>query len=200
MKFNRYTTLFLITTVILAVLLIVNKAASKQAQYDSSTVLNRIVHVQELALVKYNYAGVIGFKDYMKVMGVQVPLTEKFFLLKYNGYIKAGVDLANAQVKADKESVQVLLPKPKIMDTVIDEKSIRVYDESMNPFNPVSITEYNQAIIKEKETMTRDALNQGILREASKQAHLIISGILKDMNFKNIEIKETDIIALPERK
>ena len=200
MKFNRYTTLFLITTVILAVWLIVNKTSSERAQYDSSTILNRIENVQELALVKYNYAGVIGFKDYMKIMGMQVPLTEKFFLLKYNGYIKAGIDLSNAHVKVDKESVQVLLPKPKIMDTVIDEKSIRVYDESMNPFNPVSITEYNQAIIREKDTMTKDAMNQGILRDASKQAHIIISGILKDMNFKNIEIKEVDIITLPGKE
>lgn len=201
MKSSRYITLFFIAaTLILSVILIRNKILQKKSEYNSTTVFNRIENIQEMALVKYNYAGVIGFSDTMKIMNLGIPFTEKYFLLKYNGYVKAGIDLKDAKVDVKGESVTVTLPESKIMDTVIDEKSIKIFDESRNPLNPTSIAEYNRAIIKEKNTMVKDALNQGILKNVSKQATLVISGILKDMGFKKIVIKQVQVkvITVPK--
>ena len=56
--------------------------------------MNRIAYMQELALVRYNYTGVISYRDQRKIFSMNVPLTDKYFLLKYNGYIKAGVDFS----------------------------------------------------------------------------------------------------------
>ena len=199
MKRSNYTAiLFLITTIILAVLLFQAKRTEKKSIYDSTTVLNKIVYVQELSLVKYNYAGVISFKDYMKIMDIQIPLTEKFFLLKYNGYIKAGVDFKNIKIKVEGKNIYVQMPKARVLETVIDEKSIRVFDESMNAFNPLSINDYNKAITKEKVSMTRGAIEQGILTEADNQAHLVITSLLKEMNFEKITIDELKTVGLPE--
>ena len=201
MKRTNYSALiFFITTVVLAVMLIQTKKAERKAIYDSTTVLNKIVFVQELTLVRYNYAGVISFKDYMTIMNFQVPLTEKFFLLKYNGYIKAGVNLKGATVKVDGKSVVVQLPKAQIFETVIDEKSIRVYDESMNAFNPISINDYNKAISKEKLTMTKSAVSQGILDDASRQAHFIITSILTEMGYEKIQVVDVKSLILPGKE
>jgi len=201
MKRTNYSAIiFFVTTVVLAILLFQTKRAEKKAIYDSTSVLNKIVFVQELSLVKYNYAGVISYKDYMTIMNIQVPLTEKFFLLKYNGYIKAGVNLKGATVKVDGKSVQVQIPKAQILETVIDEKSIRVYDESMNAFNPISINDYNKAISKEKISITKNAISQGILDDASKQTHLMITSILKEMGFEKIQIDEIKTLMLPEKE
>ena len=136
----------------------------------------------------------------MTIMNFQVPLTEKFFLLKYNGYIKAGVNLKGATVKVDGKSVVVQLPKAQILETVIDEKSIRVYDESMNAFNPISINDYNKAISKEKLTMTKSAVNQGILDDASRQAHLIITSILTEMGYEKIQVVDVKSLILPGKE
>ena len=93
------TFFFFLTTVILAILLLVNNSRSdKERGYDSSSVMNRITYMQELALVKHNYTGVISYKDYMKFLNFNVPLTDKYFLLKYNGYIKAGVDFSRIKI------------------------------------------------------------------------------------------------------
>lgn len=201
MKRTNYSAIiFFVTTVVLALLLFQTKRAEKKAIYDSTSVLNKIVFVQELSLVKYNYAGVISYKDYMTIMNIQVPLTEKFFLLKYNGYIKAGVNLKGATVKVDGKSVQVQIPRAQILETVIDEKSIRVYDESMNAFNPISINDYNKAISKEKISITKNAISQGILDDASKQTHLMITSILKEMGFEKIQIDEIKTLMLPENE
>ena len=201
MKRTNYSAIiFFVTTVVLAILLFQTKRAEKKPIYDSTSVLNKIVFVQELSLVKYNYAGVISYKDYMTIMNIQVPLTEKFFLLKYNGYIKAGVNFKGATVKVDGKSVQVQIPRAQILETVIDEKSIRVYDESMNAFNPISINDYNKAISKEKISITKNAISQGILDDASKQTHLMITSILKEMGFEKIQIDEIKTLMLPENE
>ena len=174
------------------------QSKDKELGYDSSSVLNRVVPIQELALVKYNYSGVIGYKDFIKVLKINIPLTEKSFLLKYNGYIKAGVDFKNMKVEVSGKDIHISLPRPKILDTLIDEKSIKVYNESMNAFNPLTIADYNKAIMKEKDNMIGDAISQGILKDATTQAELVLTSIMKDMGFENIKI--TQEITIPRPK
>ena len=198
-RINFVTIFFILTSILLAILLITNRSSKDKEQgYDSTTILNRVVPIQELALVKYNYSGVIGYKDFLKILKINVPLTEKSFLLKYNGYIKAGVDFKDMKVEVIGKDVHISLPKPKILDTLIDEKSIRVYNESMNAFNPLTIADYNQAIMKEKETMIGDAISQGILSDANKQAEMVLTSIMKDMGFENIKI--TQEITIPKTR
>ena len=193
---NFITIFFILTTILLTILLVSNNfSKDRKLGYDSTAVLNRIVPIQELALIKYNYSGVIGYKDFLKILKINVPLTEKSFLLKYNGYIKAGVDFENIKVVVSGKDVHISLPKARILDTMIDEKSIRVYNESMNAFNPLTIADYNKAIMKEKETMVNDAILQGILKDATKQAEVVLTSIMKDMGFENIKI--TQEIKIP---
>ena len=197
-RFNFITLFFIATTILLAILLVsVNFSKEKELGYDSTAVLNRVVPIQELALIKYNYSGVIGYKDFVKILKINVPLTEKSFLLKYNGYIKAGVDFENIKVEVSGKDVHISLPRARILDTMIDEKSIKVYNESMNAFNPLTIADYNKAIVKEKDTMVNDAISQGILKDASKQAEVVLTSIMKDMGFENIKITQEIRIPRP---
>ena len=195
-KISIPTLFFFITTVILAfTLLITNKLTSKEVEYDSSTVMSRISHIQELALVKHNYTGVIGFKDYKRILNINIPLTDKYFLLKYNGYLKAGVDFSRIKINALTDSmVHVSIPKPEIFDTVIDEGSVQIYNESENAFNPIKISDYNEALSREKNIMISDAVKQGILKDATDQARMVLTAMLEEMGFLDIRITEELII------
>lgn len=195
-RVNILTVFFFVLSVILAILLLAgNKRAEKERGYDSSSVMNRISYIQELALVRYNYTGVISYKDYRKFLNINVPLTDKYFLLKYNGYIKAGVDFSRIKVTVDNDTtVHISIPKPKILETVIDEKSIQVYNESENAFNPIKISDYNEALSREKNVMIRDAFDQGIHRQATDEAKIAISSLLKEMGFTDIHITEELVI------
>ncbi len=197
-RINILTVFFFVLSVILAILLLAgNKRAEKERRYDSSSVMNRISYIQELALVRYNYTGVISYKDYRKFLNINVPLTDKYFLLKYNGYIKAGVDFNRINVTVDNDTtIHISIPKPKILDTVIDEKSIQVYNESENAFNPIKISDYNEAISREKNVMIRDAVEQGIYRQATDEAKIAITSLLREMGFKDIHI--TEELVMPQ--
>ena len=196
-RINFITIFFILTTLLLSFIIVLNyQSKDQKSGYDSTTILNRVMPIQELALVKYNYSGVIGYKDFIKVLKINIPLTEKSFLLKYNGYIKAGVDFKNMKVDVSGKNIHISLPNPRILDTLIDEKSIKVYNESINAFNPLTIADYNKAIMKEKETMINAAISQGILTDATAQAELVLTSIMKDMGFENIKI--TQEITLPK--
>lgn len=190
------TIFFFLTTVILGFALLINN--NKRADYpgySSSTVMNRITHIQELALVKHNYTGVISYKDYMKFLNINIPLTDKYFLLKYNGYLKAGVDFSRVKIDVQNDStIHVSIPKPKILDTVIDEKSVEVFNESENAFNPIKISDYNEALTREKNNMIKDAIDQGILSDATEQAKIVLRTMLEEMGFSQIYITEELII------
>lgn len=191
-KITLPTLFFFLTTLILAVLLLVNnRGGEKERGYDSTAVMTRISHIRELALVKHNYTGVIGYKDYKKFLNMNIPLTDKYFLLKYNGYIKAGVDFDRIKVKVENDTtLHVSIPKPRVLDTVIDEKSVEVYNESENAFNPIKIADYNEALIREKNVMINDAINQGILADATEQTKLVLITLLQEMGFTRIKITE----------
>lgn len=199
-KISIPTLFFFLTTVILVfTLLISNRIRDKEFGYDSSTVMSRISHIQELALVKHNYTGVIGFKDYKKILNINIPLTDKYFLLKYNGYLKAGVDFSRIKINVLTDSmVHVSIPKPKILDTVIDEGSVQIYNESENAFNPIKISDYNEALSREKNIMINDAIKQGILKDATDQAKMVLTAMLEEMGFA--EIKITEELVIPQVK
>lgn len=190
------TIFFFLTTVILGFALLINN--NKRADYpgySSSTIMNRITHIQELALVKHNYTGVISYKDYMKFLNINIPLTDKYFLLKYNGYLKAGVDFSRVKIDVQNDStIHVSIPKPKILDTVIEEKSVEVFNESENAFNPIKISDYNEALTREKNNMIKDAIDQGILSDATEQAKIVLRTMLEEMGFSQIYITEELII------
>ena len=195
-KISIPTLFFFLTTVILALLLLASKgSAEKGGGYDSSTVMNRVSYLQELALVQHNYTGVISYKDYRKFLNLNVPLTDKYFLLKYNGYVKAGVDFSRIKVNVlSSTNVHVSIPTPKILDTVVDENSIEVFNESENAFNPIKIADYNEALSREKSVMIRGAIEQGIYEQATKQAKLTLTSLLTEMGFVNIDITEELVI------
>lgn len=196
-KSNVASWFFVFTTIVLAVLLILNRSKKEdKPSYDSSTVFSKISHIQELSTVKYNYTGVIGYKDAMKIFKMNIPLTEKYFLVKYNGYLKAGVDFDRIVVNVENEKVHVSIPRARIFDIVIDENSVTVYNESDNAFNPIKISDYNQALMKEKETMRNDAIKQGILKDANQHAELAIRSLLQEMGFDDVDI--TMEVVIPE--
>ncbi|MDD4778050.1 MAG: DUF4230 domain-containing protein [Fermentimonas sp.] len=197
-KISIPTLFFFLTTVILAIVLLVrDRNQADEPGYSSSAVMNRITHIQELALVKHNYTGVISYKDYMKFLNINIPLTDKYFLLKYNGYLKAGVDFSRVKIDLKNDStIHVSIPKPKILDTVIDEKSVQVFNESENAFNPIKISDYNEALTREKNIMIKDAVSQGILADATEQAKMVLKAMLEEMGFTEIHI--TEEITIPQ--
>ena len=201
MRRTNYSALLMLAlALVLAFMLYRTKYAQSRQLYDSSVIMEKISYVKELSLVKYSYSGVISFTDYLRFINLQVPMTEKSFLIKYTGYVKAGIDVSKTTVSVKGKTVKIGLPKPVIQETVIDEKSLQVYDESMNILNPIKVADYQKAIVAEQNKIKQDVLAKGILTESSDQAHKFITSLLEELGFEIIEIDEINTLTLPQKE
>ena len=189
-RINLSSFFLLLIALLLGYMLFFGKSwKQKEVHYSSSVIIDKLSAIEELATVKYNYTGVVSYRDAIKLFQVNVPLTEKSFIFKYNAYLKAGVDFTRIKVKVyDNSKVHVSLPRAEIFDIVIDENSVHVFNEIDNAFNPIKIGDYNKALIKEKATIRKDAIDNGLLKDANRQAELILKSFLKEMGFDEVDI------------
>lgn len=155
---------------------------------DSSIVRGEIEKLVDLATVKYNYTNVVEYKNSKEFKGLEIPYTTKTFLLKYDGYIKGGIDFSTVDVKDQGKDLLVSLGPAKILDNVIEEEGVMIYNEREGIFNKLSFDDLYKVLNQEKSNMAKKALESGILKESEENAVEIIEGFLKGLGYKDINI------------
>jgi len=155
---------------------------------NSTVITERLSKISELSTVKYNYTNVLALKDSKKFKDFSIPFTEKSFLIKYSGYIKAGVDFKDLDVVVNEKKVTITLKKAEIFDHVINNEDLFVYDEKSSMFNKLSMQDMIDEISNEKSKIEADLVKTGFLDEATANTKLLLEGILSDMSFENITI------------
>lgn len=162
----------------------------------SDLLSQQIQSISELATVEYSYTNMGKFENQATFYGWKVPFTTKSFIVSYDGKIKAGIDMTQADIKVKNNTISIQLPKAKILSHEIDEKSIEVFDETQNIFNQISISDYNQFAIDQKEKMEESVKEKGLLEEAQSKAETTIKTFItttyKDTDNLKIEFSVTD--------
>ncbi len=156
---------------------------------SSDIIEEKLSKILELSTVKYNYTNVVAYKDSVQFKGINIPFSSKSFLVKYNGYVKAGIDLASLNVEVlDEESIRVTMDKALIFDNVINEDEIYIYDEKESIFNKFSFSDFLEVLTEEKTKIEDEVKEKGLLGEAEKNAIEIIKSLLETMDFVNVEV------------
>lgn len=156
----------------------------------STNIEEKVSRLIELSTIKYNYTNVVEYDNKVQVNGMNIPFTNKKFILKYSGYIKAGIDLTTIDVKVkDKDTINVKMDKAEIFENVISEEDVYFYDERDSVFNKLSFKDLYSVLIEEKEKMKEEVMEKGILNDAQENGLEIIYSLLEGMGFKNIKIE-----------
>ena len=137
---------------------------NSEPEISSTALAQQLQEVNELAVLDYNYTKVGKFENSLKLNGWSIPLTK----------IQAGVDMSAMEVNMKGKKILVSLPEVRILNNVLDEKSIEVYDETKNIFNPISINDYKTFAAKQKERVEDEAIENGLLSEAATKAQSTI--------------------------
>lgn len=172
-------------------------SGSNNDKITSTTIKNQLTEINELALYSYDYSKVGKFSNKLSFNGWKISLTQKTFIITYDGSIKAGIDLKQAKISIDNEQLNITLPAAKILSHEIDENSIEVYDESSNIFNQISINDYKSFATKEKKKNEKEAISNGILEKSKTKAEQTLTTYLqaipeiKDHYKLNITIENT---------
>lgn len=160
--------------------------SKNESEVTSTTIKNQLVEINELAVYSYEYSKVGKFSDNLTFNGWDIPLTQKSFLITYNGTLKAGVNFKDSQIEIENRHIYISIPQSEILSHEIDENSIEVYDETNNVFNQISINDYKTFAKKEKNKVQKEAISNGILEKADERVKDILTTYLQSIP----EIKE----------
>ena len=167
--------------------------ANKQTEPEitSTLIQNRIEQASDLVTTKYHYTKVGKFENSLNLNGWSIPLTNKYFILTFEGEIQLGTDLSKANIEISDSTIHVTIDKPTVISNSIDESSIEVYDETKNIFNPISVSDYKAFAVEQKEKALSEAKKKGLMKTAQKNTEKSIKqiiSIIPNTDDYNIEV------------
>lgn len=190
-KIKEYAIIAVIILIVAGIGVTVLKFKNTQSQeIISSNIEEKISRIVELSTIKYNYTDVLSYKNSKQLSGLNIPLTQKSFIIKYSGYLKAGIDLNTMEIDMkSKDTIHVSMEKAKVLENVIMEEEVKFFDEKDGIFNKLSFEDLYAVLVGEKEKMKEEAISSGLLIEAEGNAEEILISLLEEMGFENIIIR-----------
>ena len=147
--------------------------------------------IAELATAEYVFTNAARFTETKHIVLLPDSWTQKSFVQKWDGIIKAGIDLEEATVSVKNKVITISLPEAEILSYEIDIDSVEVLDEKNNVFNPISVKDKADFDKETEAEMKERAIKNGLLKKAQKNAEQTIESLLSKSvkNFKDYEVK-----------
>lgn len=154
---------------------------NSETNISSDIIKNQILSVKELTTLKYKYTNVGSFENQAEFYGMKLPFTQKKFIISYDGEVNAGINLEEAEVTINKEDkkVSIKIPKAEILNHVIDEDSLTIFDEKNSIFNQLEVKDFSDFRKDEMKKIEKDLEEKGFLEEADQKTKDAIVEILK---------------------
>lgn len=145
----------------------------------SSILSNELEQASDLITTDYHYTQFGKYENSLELNGWSIPLTQKNFLLQYEGTIQCGIDLKDLDITIENQTITVNTPEIKVLSHAIDESSIQIYDEKNNLFNPIQVSDYKKFAVQQKKTVLKEAKKKGLMESSKKNAKKAIKKIIR---------------------
>ncbi len=169
----------LITTAILIMVLVGGFLVFKHFRKPVITnqfISNKLENASDLVSAKMIYNGLLHYDDKKGIM----IINKDSFAMTYRAELTAGIDMKKVKIKVSDDKVTVTIPKSKIKNINIDEKSIKFYDQSFALFKANQKQSLLDAISKAKEDVQKKGDVKSLLKRADQQTAVIFKGMLED--------------------
>ncbi|MHC8998569.1 DUF4230 domain-containing protein [Bifidobacterium bifidum] len=149
----------------------ITKFFNPQTELTNEVVVKQLEKIQDLTTAKETDYGFEKYED-----GGIAFLNKKQFTMFYTYEARAGIDLAKAQIKIDKDSktVSITLPAPTIQSVAVNPDSLRFFDKSDSFFNAADVEDTKAALDDAKKKTEARLDRTQLLKIANKQAKDVI--------------------------
>ena len=136
--------------------------------------------IGELNTAEYMCTCLKNYSSAYELKGWKIPLTTKTFTITYDGTVKAGVkDMSKVKIEKRDDIIRVTLPPVEITNSYIDFDSLKVYDQSHNLLNQISVEDVNDAQAELLTEMEQQATDRGIEELALENLKIMLSSMLQ---------------------
>src|SRR5580704_12679924 len=156
---------------------------------DQPTVVHQIQQLQRLETVSYTMDKIISGEH-------DNPYLPKFLagdrlLLVVHGEVVGGINLAGLQpgdVLLQGQRALIHLPAAEVLSTRIDNAKTRVYSRDTGLFSSPDPNLESEVREEAERELQQAAIQDGILKIAAGNARSTISGMLKGLGFREVDI------------
>lgn len=143
-------------------------------------IYSEIHSISELATMEYLFTDAAEFSDSRQIKNWNIPFTEKSFILKWDGVIKAGVklDLVAIDVLEEEMKLVVSVPAAEILSYQINSDSVQLLNEKDNIFNNITVDDKIKFDAATEEAMKQRAIENGLLDKAQANTEEILFRLL----------------------
>lgn len=146
----------------------------------------KISEISELATAEYVFTNAARFENTKHIAVLPDGWTQKSFIQKWDGKIKAGIDLEKVTISIKNKVVTITMPYAKILSYEIDNNSVEILDEKNGLFNKITVKDKVNFDRETEYEMKDRAIKHGLLTKAEDNAEKVISNLIK-ASVKNIE-------------
>jgi hypothetical protein len=160
-----------------------------QFNVDQPTVVHQIQQLQRLETVNYTMDKIISGEH----ANAYLPkfLAGDRLLLVVHGEVVGGINLANlhsSDVLIQGQKVSIHLPAAEVLSTRIDNARTRVYSRDTGLFSSPDPNLESEVREEAERQLQQAAVQDGILKIAADNARGTISGMLKGLGFREVDI------------
>ena len=154
------------------------------SKINVTVIKNSFGDISELATQQYEFSDMGKYEqENMRLIGdLRIPFTGKYFVVSYDGVVKAGIrDMSKATVELNDVThvLTVTLPDVEILDAYTDPNSYETLDETFNPFNQITPDDVTELLTAELETHVEQAKADGLLNSAREHAEQVVTAHIK---------------------
>jgi hypothetical protein len=156
---------------------------------DQPTVVHQIQQLQRLETVSYTMDKIISGEH----ANAYLPqfLAGDRLLLVVHGEVVGGINLAALQpsdvvIRGGKVSIH--LPAAEVFSTRIDNARTKVYSRDTGLFTSPDPNLESEVRVEAERQLQQAALQDGILKTATDNARITISGMLQGLGFREVDI------------
>lgn len=191
-KIKYFFVLLAIVLIVIGINTIVGLTRPKNSEIrmSSTTVIKELRALNRLETASFTIEKVID-------AGTSGSTFQEFLygdriLLVAHGEVIAGFDLSNlsdSDISVKEKEVRLVLPKPQILATTLDNAQTRVYDRKRGLLNSGNKDLESKARLSAQQTISEAACKGGIMDQASNNARKQLTALLKTLGFTAITIE-----------
>lgn len=158
----------------MSVLFLTGCGKQNDQSVNVSYITTKLEGISELATAKMTMRGIIHVED------GKIPLiNKKEFYMMYRASVKAGYDLAKAEIEITDDYVIINLPEAELFEIVVDESSLEFFDKTDSWFNQEAMEDTAKAITAAKEDVEAQPEIAELKLMAEEQVKILLEAILE---------------------
>lgn len=169
-----------------------------------SLVVQQVREVSELSTAVFTMEAVVPTRQERTLAGLKVGATTLLYIAR--GEVRAGVDLSqltpgDVTVSEDRNSIELRLPAPQILDQKIDVKESQVYDYDrgflgLGPDSAIQLQSLASETALTK--IATAACQENILGQANQRAKGVVTQLLMTAGFQQVTVQTQAAIGCGE--